>query len=150
MRLASKIFLTSVLGIVVLASAGALSLRAVGRLVSANREITTQTLPALRLAGEAREAVAQLARLEARALVLRDARYATLSNERAAQVGRDLERLRAHATTPLEAARLEAAREAFQGYQAVVARQRELAKRGEVERAIRLSETDAFTFSGRV
>src|SRR3989304_2307824 len=49
MRLGSKIFLTSALVIVVLAGVGVLSLRAVGRLVSVNREITTQTVPALRL-----------------------------------------------------------------------------------------------------
>src|SRR3972149_710571 len=56
MRLGSKIFLTSALVIVVLAGAAILSLRAVGRLASVNREITTQTVPALRLAAGARGA----------------------------------------------------------------------------------------------
>ena len=49
MRLASKIFLGFSLVIVVLAAVGVLGLRAVGRLVSVNREITSETLPALRL-----------------------------------------------------------------------------------------------------
>ena len=43
MRLASKIFLTSALVIVVLAGVAALSLRAIDRLVSANRDIVTRT-----------------------------------------------------------------------------------------------------------
>ena len=49
MRLASKIFLGFSLVIVVLAAVGAISLRAVGRLVSVNREIAAESLPALRL-----------------------------------------------------------------------------------------------------
>jgi len=43
----SKMFLTSALVIAVLAGVGILGLRAVDRLVSVNREITTRTLPAL-------------------------------------------------------------------------------------------------------
>src|SRR5206468_3070399 len=78
MRLASKIFLTSSLVILVLAGVGALSLGAVGRLVSVNREITTQTVPALGVTGAPLErlmeatyarvisAQAEAARLEAR------------------------------------------------------------------------------------
>src|SRR5437867_2758258 len=49
MRLGSKIFLTSALVIIVLAGVGGLSLLAVDRLVSVNREITTRAVPALRL-----------------------------------------------------------------------------------------------------
>src|SRR2546427_9570701 len=44
---------------------GFLSLRALGRLVSVNREIATRTVPALRLTASAREAIAPLVRLEA-------------------------------------------------------------------------------------
>src|SRR3970040_86882 len=73
MRLASKIFLTSALVIVVLAGVGVLSLRAVGRLVSVNREITTQTVPALRLAASAHEAGAPSPRPRAARRALRDA-----------------------------------------------------------------------------
>jgi hypothetical protein len=63
MRLASKIFLTSALVVVVLAVVGVLSLRAVGRLASVNREITTRTVPALRLASSTRDALPTLVRL---------------------------------------------------------------------------------------
>ena len=64
MRLASKIFLTSALVIVVLAGVAALSLRAIDRLVSANRDIVTRTVPALRLTATAREAIEPLMRLD--------------------------------------------------------------------------------------
>src|SRR5436853_641399 len=76
MRLGSKLFLTSALVIVVLASVGVLSLLAVDRLVFVNREIATQAVPALRLTASTREAIAPLAWLEARALVLGGARRA--------------------------------------------------------------------------
>src|SRR5439155_18328501 len=57
MRLSSKIFLASALVIVVLAGVSALSLGAVGGLVSVNREITTRTIPALSLAASVRDAI---------------------------------------------------------------------------------------------
>jgi len=60
--------------IAVLAASGS-GLRAVDRLVSVNREITTRTLPALHLAASIREAIAPLARLETHAVVLGDSRY---------------------------------------------------------------------------
>src|SRR5206468_8291656 len=82
MRLASKIFLTSALVVVVLAVVGVLSLRAVGRLASVNREITTRTVPALRLAASTRDAMPMLVRLEARSLVLHDPRFISAWNER--------------------------------------------------------------------
>src|SRR5881628_1109853 len=89
MRLGSKIFLTSALVIVVLAGVGVLSLLAVDRLVFVNREIATQAVPALRLTASTREAIAPLAWLEARALVLGDARYARAWTERAGQVAKE-------------------------------------------------------------
>src|SRR4029453_1330879 len=76
LRLSSKIFLASALVISVLAGVSALSLGAVGRLVAANREITTHTIPALALAASARDTIPPLLRLEARALVLGDRHYA--------------------------------------------------------------------------
>src|SRR5437867_12736672 len=85
MRLGTKIFLTSALVIVVLAGVGVLSLRAVGRLVSANREIATRAIPALRLTASARAAIPPLVPLDARALGLGDARYASAWAGRAAR-----------------------------------------------------------------
>ena len=75
MRLATKVFLTSALVVVVLAVVGVLSLRAVGRLAFVNREITTRTVPALRLATSTRDAMPTLVRLEARFRVLHDPRF---------------------------------------------------------------------------
>ena len=121
MRLASKIFLTSSLVILVLAGVGALSLGAIGRLVSVNREITTQTVPALRVTGGLRDQMFSLARLEARFTVLHDARYATAWNEGATRVEADFDRLRGLVRTPRERALLAEAVAAFQVYQREVA-----------------------------
>jgi signal transduction histidine kinase len=120
MRLASKIFLASSLVILVLAGVGALSLGAVGRLVSVNREITTQTVPALRVTGALRDQMLSLARLEARYTVLRDRRYATAWNDRAARVQGDFERLRGLVRTRRERALLAEGMAAFEGYRAEV------------------------------
>src|SRR5215468_7744712 len=106
MRLASKIFLTSSLVILVLAGVGALSLGAIGRLVSVNREITTQTVPALRVSGALRDEMLSLARLETRFTVLRDTRYATAWSEGALRVQADFDRLRDLVRTPRERALL--------------------------------------------
>ena len=120
MRLASKIFLGFSLVIVVLAAVGVLSLRAVGRLVSVNSEIVSETLPALRLASGVRDTLLTMARLEARFVVLRDRRYADLWRESAAHARADLARLADVVNTGPEAARLAAARAAFEGYYATV------------------------------
>ena len=85
MRLASKIFLGFSLVIVVLAAVGVFGLRAIGRLVSVNREISSETLPALRLAGSVRDSLLTMARLEARFTILRDRRYADLWRESVAK-----------------------------------------------------------------
>src|SRR5206468_2051040 len=130
MRLGTKIFLTSALVIVVLAGVGVLSLRAVGRLVSANREIATRTIPALRLTASAREAIPPLVRLEARVVVLGDARYATAWTERAARVADDLERLAEFPLNQSEAVHFNAARAAFEGYRRIVAEEQALIRRG--------------------
>ena len=127
MRLASKIFLGFSLVIVVLAAVGVFGLRAVGRLVSVNREISSETLPALRLAGSVRDSLLTMARLEARFTILRDRRYADLWRESAAHARADLIRLGDLVHGGPEAARLASAREAFERYyNAVVEEQGEL------------------------
>ena len=120
MRLASKIFLTSLLVIAVLAGVGVWSLAAVGRLVSVNREITTETGPALRLAASLRDRVQALGRLEARHAILRDARYATLWEESAARLAADLHALHALVRSDAEHARLADVVAAFEEYRRVV------------------------------
>jgi signal transduction histidine kinase len=142
MRLASRMFFTSLLVIAVLAGVGALSLRAVGRLVSVNREVTTQTVPALRLTASVREAMPSLARLETRFLVLQDRRYATLWDEQASRAGEALGRLGGLLRTPAEEARLLAAATAFDEYRLVVGDERALLRQGDRTGALRLAETE--------
>lgn len=143
MRLASKIFLTSSLVIVVLAGVGALSLRAIGRLVSVNREVMTHTVPALRLTAAVRDAAESLARLEARFLVLRDLRYATLWSEQAARATGDLENLRESVSTRAEEASLRTVTSAFDEYRGLVGKEQALLGRGDAAGALRLSENEA-------
>lgn len=120
MRLASKIFLGFSLVIVVLAAVGVLGLRAVGRLVSVNREIASETLPALRLTSSVRDTLLTMSRLEARLIVLRDRRYADLWRESAAHARTDLARLADLVHAGPEATRLAGARTAFESYHAAV------------------------------
>lgn len=143
MRLASKIFLTSALVIVVLAGVGILSLRAVDRLVSFNRDITTQTVPALHLATSIREALVPLARLGAHAVVLGDPQYAAAWTERADRVAADLEYLAGYARSPSEALHLGEAASAFERYRRVVDGEQALLRLGDRARAVRLNDSDA-------
>src|SRR5215813_9676903 len=150
MRLASKIFLTSVLVIVVLGGVAALSLRAINRLVSANRDIVTRTVPALRLTAAAREAVEPLMRLEARAVALGDQHDTTAWTERAAQLADDLERLGEYAQSGSEKLYLREASTAFDAYRRVVAQERALVQMGDVLGATRLTEVEARTLAEQV
>jgi two-component system sensor histidine kinase GlrK len=149
MRLASKIFLGFSLVIVLLGAVGVLGLRAVGRLVSVNREIAGETLPALDLAGGVRHAVGALTRLEARFAVLRDERYAELWRQSAESAGADLERLRGLVRTDAEANRLAAARVAFEQYRQAVAAEQERLRVGP-ERAPAPPETAGARFAEQV
>jgi signal transduction histidine kinase len=144
MRLAAKPLLISLLVIVVLATVGFLSFYAVGNLVSANREIATRTVPAMRLAASTRESLAPLVRLETRAAVLGDARYVAAWTERAERVAEDLQRLAEYVQSEPEAMRLGAAREAFAKYRATVVEEHALMnRRREQDRTLRLSNTTA-------
>src|SRR5881628_1311421 len=150
MRLASKIFLTSALVIVVLAGVAALSLRAINGLVSANRDIVTRTVPALRLTAAAREAIEPPMRLEVHAVVLGDPNYTTAWTERAAQVADDLERLGEYALSSWEKLYLREASAAFDGYRRVVAQERALVQMGDHRGAVRLADVDARALAERV
>ena len=150
MRLASKIFLTSALVIIVLGGVAALSLRAIDRLVSANRDIVTRTVPALRLTAAAREAIEPLMRLESQAVVLGDPRYTTAWTARAAQVADDLERLVQYAQSSWEKQYLREASAAFDGYRRVVAQERALVQLGDRRGAVRLTDAEARVLAERV
>lgn len=150
MRLASKIFLASSLVILVLVGVAAWSLLAVDRLVSVNREITTQTMPALRLQASLRDSMQTLVRLEARYLLLRDPTYEALWTERADHTRGELEQLSRYLTSEGERQRLEETKLAFAEYRAAVSSERALLERGHPEYATRLSETSARAASDRV
>jgi signal transduction histidine kinase len=139
MRLASKLFLASSLVILVLVGASILSLVAVDGLIAVNREITTRTMPALRLGASARDGVLALARLEARALVLRDPQYVALWDERAARTRADLEALRSYVSA-LEATLVDEALVTLEEYEDVVDEERRLAENGDRTAAVRLAE----------
>src|SRR5262245_607455 len=150
MRLASKMFLTSALVVVVLAVVGVLSLRAVGRLASVNREITTRTVPALRLATSTRDALPLMVRLEARFLILNDPRFMTAWSERGERLRTDLDRLREYPTSRDEARRLDAATETFERYHGTVGQIQTLVERGQRARALALSEGASRALAERI
>jgi signal transduction histidine kinase len=143
MRLASKIFLTCVLVIVVLGGVSALSLHAISRLVSANREVATQAVPALGLTGAVRDSLQSLARIESRYLVLRDRSYAALWDERAARTREDLERLHRYPASRRAKAVMDDVLDQFEAYRRIVAREHQLLRAGHREAALALAEGEA-------
>jgi signal transduction histidine kinase len=143
MRLASKIFLAGALGIVVLGGVSALSLHAINRIVSANREVVTQAVPALGITVSVRDSLQSLARIESRYLVLRDPSFAALWEERAARTREDLERLHGYRASPRVKKLLEEVLEHFEAYRRVVAREHQLLRTGQRDAALRLAEGQA-------
>jgi two-component system sensor histidine kinase GlrK len=143
MKLAPKIFLASSLLIVVLLGVGVLSLWAVGRLVSVNAAITTRSVPAVRRAAAAHDAVLSLARIEARFLVLGDAAFAGLWVERAARAQEELDRLGDYLTTRRERSLLAATQKTFAEYREVVGREHGLIMRGRSADARAVAESTA-------
>jgi signal transduction histidine kinase len=143
MKLASKIFLASALVMLVLVAVGIWSVRAVGHLAAVNREIATRAVPAVTRAALAYDAVRSLVRLEARLLVLGDARYAALWDEQAARAREELDALPRLLTTAEERLRFEQAVEAFGRYEAAVREARTWLAAGQRQLALRRSETVA-------
>ncbi|HJR00456.1 MAG TPA: HAMP domain-containing sensor histidine kinase [Methylomirabilota bacterium] len=143
MRLASKIFLVSALVILVLCGTVVWSLLTVKDLVTANQEIATRALPALRLQGALREALHGLVRLEARALVLQDRDYAALWSDRAARMTRDLETLGSYLERAEERTAYRQAREAFTAYRDHVEQEHRLVALGQAKAALAIAEGPA-------
>jgi len=143
MRLSTKILLSSALVIVVVTGVSALSLGAVGRLVSVNREIITRSIPAMSLTASAREAIPRLRGLETRAIVLGDRRYATGWNEMAQRIAEDLEYLAEYPLSEQETQHRLKASAAFGQYRRIVAEEQTLLQRGERTRALRLADAAA-------
>jgi signal transduction histidine kinase len=143
MRLAAKIFLVSALVILVLCGTVVWSLLTVKRLVTANQEIATRAVPALRLQGALRESVHGLVRLEARALVLQDQDYAAMWSDRALRATRDLDELGEYLERAEERAAYARARDAFADYRRYVAEERRLVAFGQARAALRIAEGSA-------
>ncbi|MCI0546028.1 MAG: ATP-binding protein [Candidatus Rokubacteria bacterium] len=150
MRLAPKIFLASAVVILILVGVAGWSILAINRLVGVNREIVTQSLPALRHTTSLREALVSLVRLEHRALVLKDASYATLWAERANRASADFEVLRTFLVSEEEQAQQREALLAFAAYRRLVAMERELVGRNDLEGALRLAEGEARLAAERI
>ncbi len=148
MTLRAKLFLAFSLVIAVVVVVGGLSLRAVGRLVAVNREITTRTIPAVRHASAVREAVPVLARFEARMLVLNDPRYIDRWNEQAEEARAELERLEALLGSH-EARLVREVRVAFDAYRRVVEEEQMLLRLGRSAQARRLAEFESRTLADR-
>lgn len=150
MRLGPKIFLVSALAIVALSSSIGWSLLTVKRLVSVNREITTRSVPALRVQGELRETLHALVRLETHALVLRDREYARAWSERAARMAEGLDELGRQVETEEERVALAATRAAFDDYRAHVEEESRLLAEAHPRDALRLAEGRARDATQRV
>ncbi len=143
MRLATKIFLVSALVILVLCGTVVWSLLTVKRLVTANQEITTRAVPALRLQGALRESVHGLVRLETRALVLQDQKYAAMWTDRADRATRDLTELGDYLESAEERDAHARAGNAFATYRGHVAAERRLVALGRARAALRIAEGPA-------
>ena len=149
-RLSSKIFLASALVILVFAGVSALSLGAVGRLVSVNREITVSTIPALTVTASAREAMPRLVALETRALVLRDRRYATAWAELATRVAEDLAHLAEYPLSEQEMLHHREASAEFAEYRRIVTEEQRLLQQGDRTGALRLTDNTARVLAEQV
>jgi two-component system sensor histidine kinase GlrK len=141
-KLASKIFLTCAVVIVLLGGVTALSLHALGRLVSVNRDIVTQAVPALGVSSAARDGLAALGRLESRYLVLRDSSYANLWEERATRTGGELERLRGYRMSRRAGEVLGGVIADFEAYRGLVSREHALLAEGKRDAALLLAERE--------
>jgi len=150
MRLWAKLSLACSLVIAVVVVVGALSLGAMGRLVSVNRKITTRTVPAVRHASAVHDAMPGLARLEGRMIVLGDARYVERWNEGVAEVRADLARLESLLADGREAAVLREVRAAFDAYVRTVGDELALLRRGWRQQALRLMESEGRALVERV
>jgi signal transduction histidine kinase len=139
-RLSTKIFLASALVILVFAGVSVVSLSAVGRLVSVNRDITVSTIPALTLTASTRDAMPRLVALEARTLVLGDRRYASTWTQLAARVAEDLEHLAEYPLSEQEMRHLRVASAAFAEYRRLFGREQMLLRQGDRAGALRLTD----------
>jgi signal transduction histidine kinase len=115
-RFAAKIFLASLVPLLILIEVASWSLTSLDHLVQTNRRIVSQTLPALRREAVASEAMASLVRLHGRWAVLRDPSYESLWTTRATTLADSLTGLSAQLRSPAERHALTKVEHAFRRY----------------------------------
>ena len=136
MRLALKFFLAFSVVILVLAGIAAWSLREVSKLSISEPAMPVQTdADALSAAASLREAVLVAQRVDMRSLVFSDAEYAAASNEAAAQIRKELARVRDLVTTSEQKALVASAVSHFDDYNATVDKARALRNAGNAKAA---------------
>jgi signal transduction histidine kinase len=122
-RLAAKIFLASLIPLLILIGVAGWSLTSLNRLVQTNRHIVSQTLPALRHQGVASDSMASLIRLQGRWKVLHDPSYESLWTSRATTLAQSLDALAGWVRSPTERRALSKAHRAFDRYGGLVAQE---------------------------
>jgi signal transduction histidine kinase len=115
-RLAAKIFLASLIPLLILIEVASWSLTSLDHLVKTNRRIVSETLPALRQEAVANESMTSLIRLHGRWLVLRDPSYEGLWSIRASALRESLSALSARLRSPDERHMLQKTEHAFRHY----------------------------------
>jgi two-component system sensor histidine kinase GlrK len=118
-RLAAKIFLASLIPLLILIEVASWSLGSLNRLVQTNRSIVSQTLPALRHQAAAGEAMASLGRLHGRWMVLRDPSYERLWTTRSDALAENLAALSGWLESPDERHALVKSEHAFDRYRSL-------------------------------
>ncbi len=119
MRLAAKIFLASLVPLLILIEVATWSLGSLNHLVQTNRRIVSQTLPALRHQASAAEEIASLGRLQSRWMVLRDPSYESLWTTRADSLGESLSAIAGWLQSADERHALLKSRHAFDRYRSL-------------------------------
>jgi len=135
MRLALKIFVAQSLVILVVAGVAYWSITEIGKLLAANRDVTTRTTAALRIEVSVRESMRQASALEQRFVVFGDREYASRPAGVAQEIQDGLAALPARLGTELERARLRASERHFAAYREAAARGRVLRASGDTRAA---------------
>jgi len=106
-------------------------------------DIANRAIPALSLTASTREAITPLLRLETRAFVLGDPRYASAWTKLATEISDDLDRIATYVLSDDEMLHLGKARAAFDEYRRIVAEEAALLRRGGPAGVLAIKETSA-------
>lgn len=150
MRLALKIFLANSLVILVVVGVAVWTLVEIAGLITADRQIAVRAADALRLGASLRERVGEAHRLEMRALVFADREYTAVPSYEALRIQQGLELLGTFLASDAERIAWGQAMAAFARYREAVARSRDLRRRGDLDGASKVLESDGRAAAGRV